>query len=94
MPVGLRQEAFSNTYQKNRYQGLLFGYDSSVTKVGRQVTKNWCGSVLSEIKVPWTDRQLSKVTNLPLMKKSYSKSLIKFKMLANWAYHIHYKSYI
>jgi len=59
MPVGLRHEAFSNTYLKNRYPGLFFGFDTSMTKVVRQVTKNWCGSALSEIKVPWTNHQLS-----------------------------------
>jgi len=60
LPNGLKTTAFSNTFTKSRYPGLLFGFDSSKTKVGRQMTKNWCGSVLSQIKVPWHNTVLSK----------------------------------
>jgi len=71
VPARLHQSAFSNTYHKSRYQGLLFGYDSSVTKVGRQITKNWCRSVLSEVKIPWTNRQLSKDRLRVLLKSAF-----------------------
>jgi len=71
VPVGLRKAAFANTYQQNKYQGLLFGYDSSVTKIGRQITKNWCGNVLAEVKTPWTDRQLSKDRLQVILKSTF-----------------------
>jgi len=53
-PPRLRNKVFANTFTKSRKEGLLFGYDISTYKVGKQETKNWCGSILSEIKVPWT----------------------------------------
>jgi len=70
-PAGIRQTAFANIYTKNRYPGMLFGYDSSASKVGRQITKNWCGSVLSEVKTPWSDRQLSKDRLRVLLKSTF-----------------------
>jgi len=51
---------------------MLFGFDSSVSKVGKQITKNWCGSVLSEVKTPWwSDRQLSKDRLRVLIKSTF-----------------------
>jgi len=51
---------FENKYTKTREQGLLFDFDNSTYKIGRQVTKNICGSVLAEVKVPWTNSDLTK----------------------------------
>jgi len=53
-PEALKQDDFSNTFFKSRYPGLVFGYENSRTKARRQITKNWCGSVSSQIKVPWS----------------------------------------
>lgn len=58
-PHRLRITAFVNTFTKRRSDGLLFGFDDSTHKIGRQVTKNWCGSILGEIKIPWTGEVLS-----------------------------------
>lgn len=58
-PAKLRQNVFENTFVKRRQDGLLFGFDNSTHKIGKQVTKNWCGSVLSEVKIPWTNAVLS-----------------------------------
>jgi len=59
-PERLRSTAFVNTYTKRRKDGLLFGFDDSTYKVGKQLTRNWCGSVLLEVKVPWTNEVFSK----------------------------------
>jgi len=70
-PTSLRQSAFANTYLKDRYPGLIYGFDASKTRIGKQVTRNWCGSVLSEIKVPWTNSQLSKDRLRVLLKSTF-----------------------
>jgi len=70
-PIRLRSMAFANSYAKNRKEGLLFGYDSSAFKVGKQETKNWSGSVLSEIKVPWTSAVYDKDRVRVLLKASF-----------------------
>jgi len=59
-PVKLKADTFSNTFVKSRYPGLLFGYDSSKTKVGKQMTRNLCAGVLSQIKVPKTNNPMTK----------------------------------
>jgi len=59
-PERLRQSAFVNTFTKCRQNGLLFGFDDSTYRIGKQITKNWIGSVLSEVKVPWTNEAFSK----------------------------------
>jgi len=59
-PSVLKINAFSNTNTKSRYPGPLFGFDSSKTKVGRQLTRNWSGSVLSQIRVAWTNDPILK----------------------------------
>jgi len=60
-PANLRSSAVMNTFKKNCYEGLLFGFDHSSFKVGKQITKNWCSSVLAKIKVPWALSDLNKV---------------------------------
>jgi len=59
IPVSLRRSFFENTYSTRRYPGLLSGFDSSRHKVSKQSTNNWCGGVLSQVKVPWTNRTLT-----------------------------------
>lgn len=48
---GLRETFFTNAYTKTRSPDLLFGFDTSIRKTGRQITSNWCGGVLSQINV-------------------------------------------
>jgi len=70
-PLRLRNEAFANTFTKSCKEGFLFGYDSSTYKVGKQETKNWCGSILSGIKVPWTSAVYDKDRVRVLLKASF-----------------------
>jgi len=58
-PHRLRTAAFVNTFTKRRGDGLLFGYDDSTHKIGRQMTKNWCGGILGAIRIPWTGEVFS-----------------------------------
>jgi len=60
-----------NTYAKSRSKGLLFGFDNSNYKVGKQITKNWSGSVLAEIKVPWTSEVFSKDKIRTVLKSTF-----------------------
>jgi len=59
-PKVLKEEAFTNCVTKFRSPGLLIGYDNSKLKVGTQQTKNKSGNVLSQMKVRWTNEELSK----------------------------------
>lgn len=78
-PLSLNWKVFQNTYTNDRHQGLLYGFDSTRTKIGRQITKNWCGSVLSQIKVPWTTSLLSKDRIRTIMKTTfYPYNLVPF----------------
>jgi len=70
-PVKLLRQISSNTYTKRRKPGFIYAFDSSETRVGRQMTKNWLGSALSVISSPWSDRNLSKDSVRLLLKKSY-----------------------
>jgi len=70
-PVSQKLAAFVNTYNKSRYPGLIFGFDNSKLKIGRQMTKNWCGSVLSQIKVPWTHEPLSREKMRTILKSTF-----------------------
>jgi len=70
-PQDLKCSAFVNTYKKTRYPGLLFGFDSSNYKIGKQITSNWCGKVLSQIKVPWSDSVLSKDRIRTVLKSTF-----------------------
>jgi len=70
-PSSLRDSFFINTYTKSRSPGLLFGFDTSSHKVGRQLTSNWCGGVLSQINVPWTNDMLSKDRIRTLLKSVF-----------------------
>jgi len=51
--------------------GLVFGFDNSNFKVGKQKTSNWCGSVLSQIKVPWSLEFLSKDRIRTVLKSTF-----------------------
>jgi len=78
-PVSLKDMAFQNTYTNERHAGLIYGFDSSNTKIGRQITKNWCGAVLSQIKVPWTTSLMSKDRIRTLLKTTfYPYNLVSF----------------
>jgi len=70
-PERLRSEVFVNTYAKNRSEGLLFGFDNSNYKIGKQITKNWSGSVLAEVKVPWTNEVFSKNKLRTVLKSTF-----------------------
>jgi len=70
-PERLRSAVFVNTYAKNRSEGLLFGFDNSNYKVGKQITKNWSGSVLAEVKVPWTSEVFSKDKLRTVLKSTF-----------------------
>jgi len=69
-PAAFKDDAFSNTYFKAGYPGLITGFDSSRTKVGKQMTKNWGGSVLSQVKVHWSNEQISQDKIRGLLKSS------------------------
>jgi len=70
-PSILKDSFFINTYTKSRSPGLLFGFDTSSRKIGRQLTSNWCGGVLSQINVPWTNDLLSKDRIRTLLKSVF-----------------------
>jgi len=70
-PTLLKSSAYSNTYTKVRYPGQIFRFDSSKTKIGRQITKNWCGSVLGQIKVAWSNDPLSNDRIRMLLKSTF-----------------------
>jgi len=67
----LRSTAFVNTYTKRRRDGLLFGFDDSTYRIGKQMTRNWCGSVLSEVKVTWTNEVFSKDKLRTVLKSTF-----------------------
>jgi len=78
-PDILKAMAFQNTYTNERHVGLLYGFDSSKSKIGRQITKNWCGAVLSQIKVPWSTSLMSKDRIRTLLKTTfYPYNLVPF----------------
>jgi len=70
-PERLRLTAFVNTYTKRRRADILFGFDDSTYKVGKQLTRNCCGSVLSEVKVPWTSEMFSKDKLRTVLKSTF-----------------------
>jgi len=69
-PEGL-QSIFENTFRKGRSVGRLYGYDSSATKIGRCVTKNWIVSTLSMIKQPWTESEMNSDQLRIFLKKTF-----------------------
>jgi len=44
----------------------------SMTKTGKQMSKNWIGQALCHIDSPWSDRTMSKDSIRVLLKKSFS----------------------
>lgn len=78
-PTTLRDTAFQNTYTNERHVGLIYGFDASNTRIGKQITKNWCGAILSQIKVPWSTSLLNKDRIRTLLKTTfYPYNLIPF----------------
>jgi len=70
-PSNLLQQMSLNTYQKRRKPGFVYSYDSSRSKIGKQMTKNWLGSAINELPSPWSDRNLSKNSVRVFLKKAY-----------------------
>jgi len=70
-PHRLRITAFSNTFTKRRSDGLLFGFDDSTHRIGKQVTKNWCGGILEETRIPWTGEVISNNKQRTVLKYTF-----------------------
>jgi len=70
-PEPLLNDIMTNTYCRSRKPGHMFAYDASKRRIGKQCTKNWIGQALSDMKVPWSDRLLSKDAIRVLLKKTY-----------------------
>jgi len=49
----------------------MFGYDTSKSKIGRQITRNWIGGVIGLINEPWTGKERTKDNIRQLMKKTF-----------------------
>jgi len=71
-PKKLLSKVSTNIYSRTRRQGLLFAFDASRTRIGRQSTRNWIGQTLCDIKIPWCNTLLSKNSIRLLLKKTYS----------------------
>jgi len=68
-PVNLLNSLSSNLYTKGHKEGRLFGYDSSKTNQGKQMTHNWIGQVLGNVDESWTNRILNNDQIRVLVKK-------------------------
>jgi len=66
-PERLKTTGFINSCK----DGLLFGFDDSKHKAGRQISKNWCGGVLAKIKVPWTSEIFRKNRLRTILKATF-----------------------
>lgn len=71
-PHCLLSKMMENFYSKRRKEGYLYAFDSSMTKTGKQMSKNWIGQALCHIDSPWSDRTMSKDSIRVLLKKSFS----------------------
>jgi len=60
--------------QNEENKGYVYSFDSSRTKIGKQMTRNWIGKAIGEITITWSDRLLSKDLVRVLLKKSFYKS--------------------
>jgi len=67
----LLENVKTNFYTSTRKPGFMYAYDGSTLRIGKQATKNWIGSVLSDLKVPWSDHNLSKDSIRVLLKKCF-----------------------
>jgi len=47
-----------NFYSKRRKPGLMYSYNFSKAKIGKQSSRNWIGTTLCGICAPWSDRTL------------------------------------
>jgi len=70
-PLSSLERISRNTYQKRRKPGFMFSYDSSRTKLGKQMTKNWLGSAINDLPHPWVDKNLTKNSVRVFLKKAY-----------------------
>jgi len=71
-PSTLLQAMSLNTFTQGRRPGLVYSFDRSQTRIGRQSSRNWLGQALSAISAPWTDRLLTKDTIRIMLKKSFN----------------------
>jgi len=71
-PKTLLQAMSLNTFTQGRKPGLLYSFDRSQTRVGRQSSRNWLGLALSSISAPWTDRLLTKDTIRIMLKRAFN----------------------
>jgi len=71
-PRTLLADIMSNMYSKRRKEGHLYAYDSSKSKMGRKITKNWIGQAICSINEQWSNKHLSKDAVRVLLKKSYN----------------------
>jgi len=55
-PSSVKEKVLQNNYTNERHQGLIYGFDNANSIIDRQITKNRCHAVLSQIKVPWTKK--------------------------------------
>jgi len=69
--MNLNNTIFANTYFKSRSPGRMFGYDTSVSRRGRQATRNWIGQNLGQIKEQWTLNHRSNDSIRVLLKKTF-----------------------
>jgi len=71
LPARIFETVLENTYTISRKPGRLFGYDSSKTRQGRALTKNWIGKALGDIRTPWMESDLNNDQIRRLLKKTF-----------------------
>jgi len=70
-PIRMLTDLNTNLYTKGRKEGRLYGFDSSKSKLGKQMTRNWIGHVLGTVDEPWTNRTMNKDQIRLLVKKYF-----------------------
>jgi len=70
-PKRLLEDMTTNLYSKRRKEGFQYAFDTSKTKIGRKISRNWLGQTLCNINSSWSNRHLSKDAVRVLLKKSY-----------------------
>jgi len=72
-PAPLYESIFKNSFTETRKQGRLFSYDSSKTRIGKNLTRNIIGPIMAEIQVPWTNADLNRDQIRILLKKAFTR---------------------
>jgi len=70
-PTTLLRNMSRNLYNRRRRQVFLYSYDSSKSKFGKQLSRNWIGNAICDIKHPWSEKTLSKDSVRLLLKKTF-----------------------